>query len=135
VIGGGLAGLTATISCAEQGAAVVLHEAHTMLGGRARCTATPFIANDGTHAFYDGPPWRWLAARGLAQPAERLGVRQLTRLRIRHGGRLRSWCRGGRSSVVGAITGALQVLLRDHDPDPDLVRQRLRQAAAIALRP
>jgi AcrR family transcriptional regulator len=38
-------------------------------------------------------------------------------------------------AFVGAITGALQVLLRDRDPDPDIVRQRLRQATAIALRP
>ena len=35
----------------------------------------------------------------------------------------------------GAITGALQVLLREDDPDPDMVQQRLRQIAAIALRP
>ena len=51
VIGSGLAGLTAAISCAEQGAAVVLHEAHSTVGGRARSTAAPYIANDGTHAF------------------------------------------------------------------------------------
>jgi AcrR family transcriptional regulator len=38
-------------------------------------------------------------------------------------------------AFVGAISAALQVLLRDRDPDPDLVRQRLRQATAIALRP
>ena len=38
-------------------------------------------------------------------------------------------------AFVGAITGALQVLLRDHDPDPDVVRLRLRQATTIALRP
>lgn len=89
VVGGGLAGLTAAIACAEYGASVVLHEAHSALGGRARSTAAPYIANDGTHAFYDGPPWRWLASRGLIDPVERLGVGQLTRARIRHGGRLR----------------------------------------------
>jgi AcrR family transcriptional regulator len=38
-------------------------------------------------------------------------------------------------AFVGAIAAALQVLLRDRDPDPDLVRQRLRQATTIALRP
>lgn len=38
-------------------------------------------------------------------------------------------------AFVGAIAAALQVLLRDRDPDPDLVQQRLRQATAIALRP
>lgn len=35
IVGGGLAGLTAAISCAEQGALVTLHEAHSTLGGRA----------------------------------------------------------------------------------------------------
>jgi AcrR family transcriptional regulator len=38
-------------------------------------------------------------------------------------------------AFVGAITGALQVLLRDPDPDPDAMRRRLGQATAIALRP
>ena len=89
VIGGGLAGLTAAISCAEQGAHVVLHEAHSTLGGRARSTPAPYIANDGTHAFYDGAPWKWLSARKLVHPAQRLGLRQLSRVRFRHDGRLR----------------------------------------------
>ena len=34
IVGGGLAGLTAAISCAERGAAVRLLEAHELLGGR-----------------------------------------------------------------------------------------------------
>jgi phytoene dehydrogenase-like protein len=89
VVGGGLAGLTAAIACAERGAKVVLHEAHGVLGGRARSTSAPYIANDGTHAFYTGAPWRWMAERHLVQPAQRLGVRQMGRLRIRHRGRLR----------------------------------------------
>jgi AcrR family transcriptional regulator len=38
-------------------------------------------------------------------------------------------------AFVGAVSGALQVLLGDQDPDPDTVRQRLRQATEIALRP
>jgi AcrR family transcriptional regulator len=38
-------------------------------------------------------------------------------------------------AFVGAITGALQVLLGDRYPDPHKVRQRLVQATAIALRP
>jgi AcrR family transcriptional regulator len=37
-------------------------------------------------------------------------------------------------AFIGAITGALQVLLRDRDPDPNMVRQRLAQATTIALR-
>ena len=40
----------------------------------------------------------------------------------------------GWSAFVGAITGALEVLLRD-EHDPDVVRDRLRRATAVALRP
>jgi hypothetical protein len=38
-------------------------------------------------------------------------------------------------AFIGAITAALQVLLRDPAPDPDTVRRRLRQVATITLRP
>jgi phytoene dehydrogenase-like protein len=66
VVGGGLAGLTAAISCAEQGAAVRLLEAHDELGGRARSTAGPYKANLGPHALLASSPfWRWLGERGL----------------------------------------------------------------------
>jgi len=37
-------------------------------------------------------------------------------------------------AFVGAIAGALAVLLRDED-DPDVVRERLQRATAVALRP
>jgi AcrR family transcriptional regulator len=37
-------------------------------------------------------------------------------------------------AFVGAIASALEVLLRDED-DPDVVRQRLQRATAVALRP
>jgi AcrR family transcriptional regulator len=37
-------------------------------------------------------------------------------------------------AFVGAIAGALEVLLRDEE-DPDVVRERLRRATAVALRP
>ncbi len=66
VVGGGLAGLTAAIACAEEGAEVVLLEAHDTLGGRARSMDGPYRANLGPHALYsDGAMWRWLAERGL----------------------------------------------------------------------
>jgi phytoene dehydrogenase-like protein len=69
VIGGGLAGLTAAIACAEQDATVHLFEAHDSLGGRARSTTGPYVANEGPHAFYcDGAPYEWLAERELVQP-------------------------------------------------------------------
>jgi len=66
VVGGGLAGLTAAIACAEGGAKVRLLEAHEQLGGRARSTEGPYKANLGPHALYsDGAMWGWLNERGL----------------------------------------------------------------------
>ncbi len=66
VVGGGLAGLTAALACAEGGAQVQLLEAHEQLGGRARSTDGPYKANLGPHALYsDGAMWGWLNERGL----------------------------------------------------------------------
>ncbi|WP_204046375.1 NAD(P)-binding protein, partial [Acrocarpospora phusangensis] len=83
IIGGGLAGLTAAIACAEKGARVVLLEAHRTLGGRARSSAVPYVANDGTHVFYsDGEPFRWLNRRGLVRPYRRLGLKEVRKIRV-----------------------------------------------------
>jgi hypothetical protein len=72
VIGGGLGGLVAAIRCAEQGVPVTLHEANRQLGGRARTTGPPFLANDGPHGLYaDGITWRFLRDRQIAVPAAR----------------------------------------------------------------
>jgi phytoene dehydrogenase-like protein len=72
VIGGGLAGLTAAITCAEAGAEVKLFEAHRELGGRARSTDGPYRANLGPHAIYRGGVlWDWLSSRGLMPPLAR----------------------------------------------------------------
>ena len=73
VVDGGLAGLTAAIACAEQGANEVhLVEAHDSLGGRARSTTGRYVANEGPHAFYsDGAAYEWLAERELVQPVAR----------------------------------------------------------------
>jgi AcrR family transcriptional regulator len=38
-------------------------------------------------------------------------------------------------AFVGAIGGALEVLLRDGRGDPDVLRERLQRATAVALRP
>jgi phytoene dehydrogenase-like protein len=72
VIGGGVAGLTAAITCAERGASVRLFEAHERVGGRARSTDGPYKANLGPHAIYKGGVlWDWLTARDLMPPLAR----------------------------------------------------------------
>ena len=71
VIGGGVAGLTAAITCAETGASVRLLEAHDSLGGRARSTGGDYKANLGPHAIYGGVLSEWLKARDLMPPLAR----------------------------------------------------------------
>jgi phytoene dehydrogenase-like protein len=91
VIGGGLGGLVSAIAAAEAGATVELFESHRTLGGRARSTDGPYVANDGPHVFYsDGPHWPWLVERGLVTPATRIPLREGLWLRFRHQGRLRA---------------------------------------------
>jgi phytoene dehydrogenase-like protein len=101
IIGGGLAGLTAAISCAEQGARVRLLEAHDELGGRARSMSGPYKANLGPHALLSNSPfWRWLGERGLLPPHARpplSGVRFRWRDDIR------------RVPAVGAAVAALRL--------------------------
>lgn len=90
VVGGGLGGLIAAISAAEAGANVVVYEAHSELGGRARSTARPYVANEGPHVVYDdGATWAWLARRGLVGEAARIGPGEAGCLRFRRDGRLR----------------------------------------------
>ncbi len=72
VIGGGVAGLTAAIACAEGGAPVRLFEAREQLGGRARSTDGDYKANLGPHALYKGgATWEWLKERDLLPPMTR----------------------------------------------------------------
>jgi phytoene dehydrogenase-like protein len=72
VVGGGVAGLTAAIACAEGGGEVTLFEAHAKLGGRARSTDGPYKANLGPHAIYAGGVlWNWLTERDLMPPLAR----------------------------------------------------------------
>ncbi len=85
VIGGGLGGLVSAIACAEAGAQVELFEAHRRLGGRARSTERPYVANEGPHVFYsDGPHWSWLTSRKLVTPYARVPLADGLRLRFRH---------------------------------------------------
>lgn len=66
IVGGGLAGLTAAISCAEQGTQVTLLEARDELGGRARSASGGYKVNLGPHAILSSSPlWQWLKDRGL----------------------------------------------------------------------
>jgi len=86
VIGGGVAGLTAAITCAEQGATVRLLEAHEALGGRARSTDGRYRANLGPHAIYKGGSlWNWFSERGLMPPLARP---RLTGIRFHYEGRV-----------------------------------------------
>lgn len=72
IVGGGLAGLSAAIACAEGGAPVRLLEAHEALGGRARSTGGRYKANLGPHVIYkDGDFWEWLQERDLLPPFAR----------------------------------------------------------------
>ncbi|WP_037333360.1 NAD(P)-binding protein [Saccharomonospora piscinae] len=90
VVGGGLAGLTASIACAEAGATVTLHEAHSTLGGRGRATAPPYVAHEGGHVLYaDGPHWRWLTERNLTGAVAKAPPKAALTGRFRYGGRLR----------------------------------------------
>jgi phytoene dehydrogenase-like protein len=101
IVGGGIAGLTAAISCAEAGADVVLREAHDELGGRARSLPGPYKANLGPHALLAvSPLWRWLKERELLPPCARpplSGVRFRWRDDIR------------RVPAVGAAIAALRL--------------------------
>jgi phytoene dehydrogenase-like protein len=66
IVGAGIAGLTAAIACAEEGAKVHLLEAHQRVGGRARSADGRYKANLGPHAIYhDGPFWRWMRERDI----------------------------------------------------------------------
>lgn len=82
VVGGGIAGLTAAITAAEEGCRVRLFEEHRELGGRARTAPPPYRANLGPHALYrDGSFWEWLAERELVPATVGRGDARLHYLR------------------------------------------------------
>ncbi|HWM55739.1 MAG TPA: NAD(P)-binding protein [Solirubrobacterales bacterium] len=111
VVGGGLAGLTAAIACAEGEAEVRLLEAHDALGGRARSNGGPYKANLGPHAIYkDGPLWDWLQERDLLPPYA--GV-PLAPIRFRWQGEVR------RTPPLGTIPSVLRLRGREAPVDRD----------------
>jgi hypothetical protein len=89
VVGGGVAGLVASIACAEGGAPVRLLEAHAELGGRGRTTDGPYVAAFGPHVLYaNGTLHAFLRERALLPPVRSAPL--LAPIRFRAGGRARA---------------------------------------------
>ena len=161
IVGGGVAGLVASIACAEAGADVRLVEAHPYLGGRGTSADGPWKANLGPHALYTNTGlYSWLSERSLLPPvvSPRLS---LTRMRW-HGSRratlpgpafralglfrrlddapvdasFRDWALAvAPPAAVDIFASLAGVLTFDHDPgrlSAAFVAERLRR---IALRP
>lgn len=111
IVGGGLAGLTAAIACAEGDSQVRLLEAHEQLGGRARSKSGPYKANLGPHVIYkDGPFWDWLAERDLLPP---YAGPPLSGIRFRWRGKVR------RTPPLGTIPSVLRLRGREAPVDVD----------------
>jgi phytoene dehydrogenase-like protein len=109
VVGGGLAGLVGAITAAEAGAPVRLIEAHEELGGRARSSSPPYVANLGPHAIYkDGALWAWLRERDLLPPA---ASPPLAPVRVRWDGELR------RTPPLASIPAVLRLRGREAPVD------------------
>jgi phytoene dehydrogenase-like protein len=105
IVGAGIAGLVAAISCAEEGARVRLIEAHGAVGGRGRSSDGLYKANLGPHAMYhDGGFWKWMRERDVL-PAH--ASPRLTGVRLRLGGTLR------RTPPLGILPSVLRLRGRE----------------------
>ncbi len=113
IVGGGVAGLTAAIACAEAEADVLLLEAHDRLGGRARSCDGPYRANLGPHVLYKGGRgsfWAWLEERQLI-PANRGAP--LAPVRFRWQGSVR------RTPPLSSVPASLRLRGREAPVDRD----------------
>jgi phytoene dehydrogenase-like protein len=111
IMGAGLAGLTAAIACAEEGAQVQLLEASATLGGRARSSDGPYKANLGPHVLYKGgQQWTWLTQRSLVP--KNAGV-PLGGFRLRWQGEIR------RTPPLRALPAVLRLRGREAPVDVD----------------
>jgi len=122
IVGGGIAGLTAAITCAEGSARVRLLEAHELLGGRARVSDGPYRANLGPHVIYkDGPIWKWLVERDLLPAYAGL---PLAGVRFRWQGKARS------TPPLGALPAVLRLRGRHAPIEMGAIARRSIGAAA-----
>jgi phytoene dehydrogenase-like protein len=120
IVGAGIAGLSAAITCAEEGAAVRLLEAHETLGGRARSTDGPYKANLGPHAMYDdGAFWGWMKERKILPDSRNP---RLTGARMRLDGQVR------RTPPIDVLPGVLRLRGRRAPVDLDFRTWAQRQA-------
>jgi phytoene dehydrogenase-like protein len=120
IVGAGIAGLSAAIACAEEGAAVRLLEAHDTLGGRARSTDGPYKANLGPHAMYDdGAFWGWMKERKILPQSCNP---RLTGARMRLDGQVR------RTPPIDVLPGVLRLRGRQAPVDLDFRTWAQRQA-------
>lgn len=111
VVGGGIGGLTAAISCAEAGREVRLLEAHEQLGGRARTMDGPYKVNLGPHVLYkDGDFWKWLSDRKILPAYAGLAMAPV---RFRYEGKSR------RTPPLGAAPSVLRLRGREAPVDLD----------------